>query len=163
MPRPGLYTVLVDWDRGDSPASVHCGFQQARRSWFGHPMLDVCMVRVDDRPDTAAIASHGTYRHHQFCQLAAVSAGGFPPPLLELNQLAIEPVEILQHVRRVIGLDGPAESFDAFALVLRIYEGSLAWQAAVEVTAIGMHTVILAASDAQVLSHKFHRLQSGDR
>lgn len=155
MRRPSLYTVLVDPDPGDGRLdSIHCGFQQTRRSWFGYRLLDVCMVRVGDGPDTAVVTSQGTYRRHQFLQLASIKEWDFPPRALDLEDLAIEPAEVRRRFERHVWPENPAER-RPLGLGLRIYEGSLAWQGVVDVPEVGVHTLIVAARDGRVLFHKF--------
>lgn len=165
MRRPSLFTVLVDPRPADARMEMMtCGFQQARRDWFGRRLLDVCMVRVGDTAVSASVTSHGTYRRHQFLLLAAVRDFEFPPrPLaLVLEEVMIEAAEAVRRMERHLWPNGtPAPESTPPGLVLRFYDGRLAWQSVVDVPHVGVHTLIIAAKDGRVLFHKFDEDRGG--
>jgi hypothetical protein len=161
---PSLYSVVIEHaathDGGDT---AECGFQHERRSWLGRALLDVCQVRVGERPESAEVTSHGTFRANQYRQMAAVKEFPFPPRPLDLSELAVEPADARARMRRHVQLDGSASEVEpqCLGLILTICDGRLAWQGTVDVPEVGIHTVILAATTGHVLFHKFDQYHLG--
>jgi hypothetical protein len=95
MQRPSLYSVVVAYDDPtEGTYTAHCGFQQPRRRWW-RPLLDVCQVRVGERPETAVVTSHGTHHRQQYRALAAIKEYPFPPKALDLSGSLVEPSQAL--------------------------------------------------------------------
>jgi hypothetical protein len=94
----------------------------------------------------------GTFGRRQLKQLASVPGTSFPPPCLDLDQLQLEPADVLQMLK-----DKPlgeSTGVGAVDLSLFCHEGQLAWRVLQEVASAGFRTLVLHARDGQVLYEK---------
>lgn len=153
---PSLYSVLVDLAPGKPLPRIErlqWGFQDKRSLQSGRYELRACWVETRISPLSVTVKSTGTYRKQQLRQLSSIRGLEFPPRDLHLDQLQLEPLDVLHYLQEH-QLEGAHGSLGSVDLGLFCHEGTLAWRVLQEVPSIGVRTLFVGATDGRVLYEK---------
>jgi hypothetical protein len=148
LSEPALFSVLVDvTPEPHEVAGCQFGFQQLVSPWFRAPRLRTCWIRTAGDGERAEVTSSGTFSAAQMKQLSAAGVE-FPPPALALENLGLEPRDVLDRLRD----DAAGGSIvGTVHLSLCVFDSQLAWRAIQERPDGGVRTLILSAHNGSTL------------
>jgi hypothetical protein len=149
---PALSSVIVGLAEGRfrlEPARIQFAFQEVRRGLLGGDVLKTCWVDVGLQPRLVAAGPVNAFGRQQFQQLASIPGFSFPPEILDLDEVRLEPADILRLVTE--GSLARGATTERLELGLCRHEGRLAWRVLQELKPVGVRTLFVDAASGHVL------------